>query len=104
MGFFINNRSGLLLLDRDGNILADWFPHPDWPQEMLGNLVDVERDAAGRWYLSWFWGVVEVFSPDRMPIGPILSGGWGDLLQYRNGALFMETHYDFRVVKIEPGF
>jgi hypothetical protein len=97
-GFFNRTETGIHLLERDGRLLADWRP------VMRGYPSDVERDAAGRWFITWNTGVVDVFSQDRTLLGSILTGSWGYLLKYRNGRLFMETLEGFRVVEIVPGF
>lgn len=107
-GFFIRTDSGIRILDRDGNLLADWVLHPELrPEsrpESLGDLVDVARDAEGRWFVSWGMGVVEVYSPDRLLLGPIMTGSRGDFFKYGNGGLYLESNPGYQIVKIVLGY
>jgi hypothetical protein len=97
-GFFMKTETGIHLVDRDGRLLADWRP------EMRGYPSDLERDAAGRWYISWDTGVMEVFSPERTHLSFILTASGGYLLRHRNGELYAKSLEGFQLIKIIPGF
>jgi hypothetical protein len=98
VGFFFTNYETIRLLDREGRLLAEWNP------ERRGSMFDLDRDAAGRWFLSWEEGVVDVFSPDRILLGSILTGLPGHVLKVRNDSPFMGTEDFFQLLKIDPGF
>ncbi|MEO6097129.1 MAG: hypothetical protein ABIW76_16195 [Fibrobacteria bacterium] len=97
IGFYVKSAEGLQFLDREGRKTSVWNP------ENRGYLWDFARDDAGRWYISWSTGVLDVFSPDRTLLGSILEGADGDLL-YRKGALYVETLNGHIFMRINTGF
>lgn len=97
IGFFTNTFDAIRFHDRDGHDTAIWKP------EAREYLRDFTRDPAGRWYISWSSGIVDVFTKDRNRLGSVLAGGTGDLT-YWNGALYMQTFPGNQVRRIIPGF
>jgi hypothetical protein len=97
IGFFTNTFDGIHLHDRQGRTTETWNP------EAREYLRDLTRDKAGRWYVSWSKGIVDVFGPDRRLLGSILVGGTGYLI-HRNGFLYMQTFPGHKTLKIATGF
>jgi hypothetical protein len=97
IGFYTNTFDGIVFHDGTGRQTDQWKP------EAREYLRDFTRDEAGRWYVSWSSGIVDVFGPDRQLLGSILAGGTGYLI-HRNGSLYMQTFPGHMTLKITTRF
>ena len=97
IGFYTNIDNTLLFYDRSGIDTLNWKPKP------RGILNDFTRDPAGRWYITWSSGIVDVFSPNRTLLGSILAEGTGEIY-FWNSALYMKRLPDNEIRRIIPGF
>jgi hypothetical protein len=96
-GFYLKDAGGIHFLDRDGNTVSDWN------MENRGYLSDIVRDAAGRWFLSWNTGVLDVYSPAKVLQGSILATDYGYLKTVK-GSVYMQAWVGHILYRITPGY
>ena len=96
IGFFVNTFDGITFLDRNGTVTSRWDP------EVHQYLRDFTRDPLGRWYVSWSTGELDVYSPERVFLQPILVGAQNDLA-FRRGGLYAQPFPGSNLVRITTG-